>query len=96
MFNFDTAPIEAAIAYVAASAIDMRRGTAFGALVWRAEAGVLEFDGPAEYAPLIELAARRAGWVCARQVDGVCVAWRLEAAPMDEADEPEQLVLLAA
>lgn len=96
MFTFDTADLEAAIAYVAASAIDMRRGTAFGALVWRAEAGVLEFDGPAEYAPLIELAARRAGWVCVREQDGQCVAWRMEAAPIAEDDEPEQLVLLAA
>lgn len=96
MFNFDTAPIEQSIAYVAASAIDMRRGTAFGALVWRAEAGVLEFDGPAEYAGLIELAAKRAGWVCVREQDGVCVAWRMQAAPIDEQDEPEQLVLLAA
>ena len=94
MFNLDTAPIEQAIAYVAASDVDIRRS--IGTLVWRADAAVLEFDGPAEYAPLIELAARRAGWVCVREQDGRCVAWRMQAAPMDEQDEPQQLGLWAA
>jgi len=96
MHHFDTQHLEAAVTYVAASAIDMRRATGLGTLVWRATASVLEFSGPAENASVIELAARRAGWECARMECGECVKWRMQPGAMDDEEEPEQLVLLAA
>jgi hypothetical protein len=96
MFTFDTTNLEQHIAYVAASAIDMATGTRYGRLLWRAADAVLEFDGATANAALVEIAARRAGWVCERVVCGECVAWRMQAAPMDEADEPQQLGLWAA
>ena len=105
MFTFDTEPLEAAVAYVAAASEDMRTaayiGTTkhprrIGTLLWRAADAVLEFDGAAVNAQLVEIAARRAGWVCERVVCGECVKWRMQAGPMDEADEPQQLGLWAA
>ena len=96
MFTFDTTNLEQHIAYVAASAIDMATGTRYGRLLWRAADAVLEFDGATVNAQLVEIAARRAGWVCSERLDcGTCIAWRMQAAPMEDADG-EQMMLLAA